>query len=62
MAVSIGITPKIEKDSFFFITLSTLKAEAAIASVEVIAEAADFLKFRMILTFSWIILREVQSF
>lgn len=40
-----------------FILLSALKAEAAIASVAVVA-AADFPKFRMILTFSWIARRE----
>lgn len=43
-----------------FILLSALKAEAAIASVAVVA-AADFPKFRMILTFSWIA-RRVRSF
>ena len=55
MAENIGITPKVKEETV--ILLSTLKAEAAIASVAVTA-AADFPKFRMILTFSWIARRE----
>lgn len=54
MAENVGITPKVKEETF--ILLSTLK-EAAIASVAVTA-AADFPKFRMILTFSWIARRE----
>lgn len=55
MAENVGITPKVKEETF--ILLSTLKAEAAIASVAVTA-AADFPKFGMILTFSWIARRE----
>ena len=43
-----------------FILLSALKAEVVTASVAVVA-AADFPKFRMILTFSWTA-RRVRSF
>lgn len=57
VTTSIAMLPTREKKQLL-ILFSTLKAEAAIAPVAGAAAASDLPKFRMILTFSRIILRE----